>query len=60
MIPRMSAEDVVTASLRRLELGEVVLAPGVEDAGLLDAVFRTDLAAFGGRRPELAPRYLPG
>jgi short-subunit dehydrogenase len=56
-VPRMTAEDVVTAGLRGLELGEVVTAPGVEDAGLLDAVFRADLAAFGGQRPELASRY---
>nr|WP_229841640.1 hypothetical protein [Streptomyces brasiliensis] len=40
VVPRMSAEDVVTAGLRGLELGEVVCAPGVEDAGLLDAVQR--------------------
>jgi uncharacterized protein len=51
----MTADDVVTASLRGLELGEVVCAPGVEDAGLLDAIFRADLAAFGGRAPS-SPR----
>jgi hypothetical protein len=56
-VPRMSAEDVVTASLRGLELGEVVCAPGVEDAGLLDAVFHADLAAFAGQSPQLASRY---
>lgn len=56
-VPRMSAQDVVTASLRGLELGEVVTAPGVEDAGLLDAVFAADLAAFGGQSPQLASRY---
>jgi short-subunit dehydrogenase len=56
-IPRMSAEDVVTASLRGLELGEVVCAPGVEEAGLLEAVSRADLAAFGAQSPELATRY---
>jgi short-subunit dehydrogenase len=56
-VPRMSAQDVVTASLRGLELGEVVTAPGVEDAGLLDAVFAADLAAFGGQSPRLASRY---
>lgn len=56
-IPRMSAEDVVTASLRGIELGEVVVAPGVEDAGLLQAVFAADLAAFGGQSTELATRY---
>lgn len=56
-IPRMSAADVVTASLRGLELGETVTAPGVEDTSLLDAVFAADLAAFGGQSPELATRY---
>jgi short-subunit dehydrogenase len=56
-VPRMSAEDVVTASLRGLELGEVVCAPGVEDAGLLAAVSQADLAAFGAQSPELAARY---
>jgi uncharacterized protein len=56
-VPHMSAEDVVTASLRGLELGEVVCAPGVEDASLLDAVSRADLAAFAGQSPQLAKRY---
>ena len=56
-VPRMTAEDVVTASLRGLELGETVCAPGVEDAGLLDAVFQADLAAFGAQSTELATRY---
>lgn len=59
-LPRMSAEDVVTASLRGLELGETVCAPGVEDAGLLEAVFRADLAAFAGQSPRLATRYRVG
>lgn len=56
-VPRMSADDVVTASLRSLELGEVVCAPGVERFDLLDAVFRADLAAFGAQAPQLAERY---
>jgi uncharacterized protein len=56
-VPRMSAEDVVAASLRGLELGEVVCAPGVEDDRLLQAVFAADLAAFGAQSPELATRY---
>ena len=55
--PRMTAEDVVTASLRGLELGEVVCAPGVERADLLDAIFKADLAAFGAQSPQLAERY---
>jgi hypothetical protein len=56
-VPRMSADDVVTASLRGLELGEVVCSPGVEDASLLDTVFQAELAAFAGQSPELATRY---
>jgi short-subunit dehydrogenase len=56
-VPRMSADDVVTASLRGLQLRETVCAPGVEDASLLDAVFQADLAAFGGQSPPLAGRY---
>jgi hypothetical protein len=56
-VPRMSAQDVVAASLRGLELGEVVTAPGIEDVSLLDAVFSADLAAFEGQSPELATRY---
>ncbi|MDQ2741141.1 MAG: SDR family NAD(P)-dependent oxidoreductase [Chloroflexota bacterium] len=56
-IPRMSAEDVVTAALSGIELGEVVSAPGVEDYSLLDAVFAADLAAFHGQSPQLASRY---
>jgi len=56
-VTRMSAADVVTASLRGLELGEVVTAPGVERDDLLQAVFTADLAAFGAQSPELASRY---
>jgi short-subunit dehydrogenase len=55
--PRMTAADVVTASLRGLELGETVTAPGVEEDDLLQAVFRADLAAFGAQSPSLASRY---
>ncbi|MER7543940.1 SDR family NAD(P)-dependent oxidoreductase [Actinomadura sp.] len=59
-LPRMSADDVVTAALRGLDLGEVVCAPGVEDAALLDTVFEAELAAFAGQSPELASRYRAG
>ena len=58
-VPRMSADDVVTGSLRGLELGEVVCAPGVEDYTLLQRVFDADLAAFGAQSPQLAQRYRP-
>ncbi len=56
-VPRMSADDVVTASLRSLALGEVVCAPGVDRSDLLDAVFQADLAAFGAQAAQLAERY---
>ena len=59
-IPRMLPEEMVAASLRGIELGETVCAPGVEDAGLLDAVFAADLAAFGGQSPQPASRYRTG
>ncbi|GAA2568562.1 SDR family NAD(P)-dependent oxidoreductase [Winogradskya consettensis] len=55
--PRMSAADVVTAALAGVELGEVVIAPGVKDYALLETVFRSDLAAFHGQSPQLASRY---
>lgn len=57
-IPRMSPNDVVTACLAGLARGEVVCAPGVEDASLLERVFAADLAAFAGQSPTLASRYV--
>jgi short-subunit dehydrogenase len=56
-VPRMSADDVVTAALCGLRLGETVIAPGVEDYQLLQDVFAADLAAFGGQSARLASRY---
>ena len=56
-LPRMSAEDVVSASLRSLSLGETICAPGVAESGLLDAAALAALAAFGGQSPLLAERY---
>jgi uncharacterized protein len=56
-LPRMSAEDVVTASLRGLMLGEIVCAPGVERRDLLDAAFESALAAFSAQSHHLAGRY---
>src|SRR4030095_2400208 len=56
-VPRMSADDVVTASLWGLAIGEVLCAPGVERSELLDAVFKADLAAFAAQGPQLAERY---
>ncbi len=56
-VPRMSADDVVTASLHGLAQGEVVCAPGVEDTALLSAISQAHLAAFAGQSPQLATRY---
>ena len=56
-VPRMSPDDVVTASLRGLALGEIVCAPGVERFDLLEAVFGADLEAFAAQAPQLAARY---
>jgi len=58
-VPRMTPEDVVTASLSGLALGEVLCAPGVERADLLEAVFDADLTAFAAQAPQLADRYRP-
>ena len=35
----------------------LLLRLGVKDAGLLEAVSRADLAAFGAQSPRLAKRY---
>lgn len=56
-LPRMTPEDVVTASLRGLALNEVVCTPGVERTDLLDATIRADLTAFQAQSPQLAARY---
>lgn len=58
-IPRMSPSDVVTAALNGINLGEVVIAPGLEDPTLLETVFAADLAAFHNQSPDLASRYRP-
>lgn len=56
-VPRMSADHVVTASLRGLVMDEVQCAPGVEKSELLDAVLNANLAAFAAQAPQLAERY---
>lgn len=56
-LARMSADEVVTASLRSLELGEVVCAPGVAQSSLLEENLQASLAAFGGQSSQLAARY---
>ena len=54
----MDPADVVSASLRGLELGEVVCGPSFEDAERLTAVAEAGRALFGGRPAGgLASRY---
>gem|GEM_PF-6035034 len=54
----MQPEDVVTASLAGLKLGEVVCVPGLQDPKLLAQIFESEQRFFeetrGGR---LAERY---
>lgn len=54
----MDPADVVSASLRGLELGEIVCAPTFEDAAALAAVAEAGRALFSGRPGGgLASRY---
>lgn len=63
--PRMSSEDVVTATLKGLELGEVVCIPVLEDASAVDRVGEAQLGILAGSPPpipgapppEIASRY---
>jgi len=54
----MEPEDVVDASLRGLELGEVVCAPGLEDPQLVDTLDEAHRTVFRDAiRGVVAPRY---
>lgn len=55
----MSPEDVASASLAGLRLGETVCAPGLKDQGsTLDALLTAETALVtGGNQPTLAARY---
>src|SRR5207237_583425 len=56
--PRMSAEDVVTASLAALDKGEVLCSPALEDPAVLERIGEQQRAAMAeGIRPTLAARY---
>ena len=58
MPPRMTAPDVVTASLAALRRGEVVCIPGLEDATLLERLAEIQRTIVpSGNKPTLAPRY---
>jgi short-subunit dehydrogenase len=57
-MPRMSSEDVVTASLLDLDAGVVISLPAVEDRSALDAVAKAEAELVGqAQRPTLAERY---
>jgi short-subunit dehydrogenase len=55
----MQPEDVASASLAGLRLGETVCAPGLKDqAAALDALLAAEIALLtGGNQPTLADRY---
>ncbi|MEV0641407.1 SDR family oxidoreductase, partial [Streptomyces sp. NPDC050619] len=55
----MTPEDVASASLAGLRLGETVCAPGLEGQdSALDAVLAAETAFVqGGNQPTLAARY---
>lgn len=56
--PRLEPEEVVQASMRGLELGEVVCIPTVEDLSVLQRHDEAEIAVFqAGMRPVLAERY---
>jgi uncharacterized protein len=62
-LPRMSAEDIVTATLAGLEAGEIVCIPSLEDRGLIEKLGEAERSLFGASRPgegeplRLAERY---
>jgi uncharacterized protein len=57
--PRLEPEQVVQASMRGLELGEVVCIPGLEDLGKLQRHDAAEIEVMtGGMRAELAARYV--
>jgi short-subunit dehydrogenase len=64
-VPRMSSEDIVTATLAGLELGEVICVPALEDASLVEKIGESQRALLGsasvgarsGAGPQLATRY---
>lgn len=55
----MTPEDVVTASLRGLELGELICTPGLGDRSALDALLDAESQIIaGGSQSTLAERYV--
>lgn len=61
MPPRMTALDVVAASLAALQRGEVTCIPGLDDAALLQRLTEAQRTVISSaNRPVLAPRYQSG
>jgi uncharacterized protein len=59
-MPRLEPEQIVQASMRGLELGEVVCLPSLEDAERLQRRDQADLDVLtAGMRPTLATRHSP-
>ncbi|HXT95035.1 MAG TPA: SDR family NAD(P)-dependent oxidoreductase [Polyangia bacterium] len=57
-VPRMSADDVARAALAGLRLGEVLCAPGMEDAAPLQKIGEAQQAALAAARATTpAARY---
>ncbi|MEU6388123.1 SDR family oxidoreductase [Streptomyces sp. NPDC046939] len=56
----MPVEDVVTASLRALETGEVVCVPGLVDGAAVDRVTAAETGLRASATSTLAPRYAQG
>jgi short-subunit dehydrogenase len=64
-MPKMSAQDVVSAALKALELGETICVPGLEDTTMLEEALQAQVkvmfaAAGPGATGELASRYRSG
>jgi short-subunit dehydrogenase len=58
LLAGLGPEDVVTAALAGLRLGEVVCAPGLDDAALIEEVWAGERRLVErGARGALAPRY---
>ena len=61
MPPRMTAADVVAASLAALRRGEVACIPGLEDAAMLGRLTEAQRTVLSSaNRPTLASRYQSG
>jgi short-subunit dehydrogenase len=61
-MPQMTAEDVVSAALKGLELGETICVPGLEDVTMLEEALQAQMkvmfvSAGPGATGELASRY---